>query len=302
MRGIQKIVMAVFLLTDFGFGVFLGMNYLGADTEGPVITDKEKTLKVSIQDSDEELLKGIKAVDDKDGDVSDSLIIERKTMGEDGKCVLSYAAFDESNNVSKGSRTVEFTDYHSPHFTINQPLRFSLGSESEIMNCVGAEDCIDGNISSRIKITKEDENEDYNGEGIYNYQLEVTNSIGDTSVLPISVEFYVDSYEERLYHPNMYLTTYVAYLEQDSEFDPMEYLKSVEIGSELYVFGENIGSDTQEETTPEEEKAVSGVISYDKVKYQSDVDTSKPGNYTVEYSCMSQDGYMGTTQLIVVVE
>lgn len=302
MRGIHKIVMAVFLLTVLCFVAFLGITYLGRDTEGPDITDKEKTIKASIQDSDEDLLEGIKAVDEKDGDVSDSLIIEQKSMGDDGRCVLSYAAFDNSNNVSKGSRTVEFTDYHSPRFTINQPLRFVLGSESAIMDAVGAEDCVDGNISTRIKITKEDENEDYSGEGIYNYQLEVTNSMGDTSILPISVEFYVDSYEERLYHPNMYLTAYVVYLEKDSEFEPMDYLKSVEIGSEMYVFDENIGTDTQQEPTPEEEKAVSGVISYDKVKYQSDVDTSEPGYYTVEYSCMSQDGYTGTSQLIVVVE
>lgn len=303
MRGMHKIVMTVFLLTVIGFGAFCGIKYVSKDTEGPVITDEEKELKASIQDSDEDLLKGIKAKDDKDGDVSDSLLIEKKMIDDDGNCIVSYAAFDNSNNVSKDSRIIEFTDYYSPRFTITQPLRFPLGSESEIMNNVGAEDCIDGDISSRIKITKENENEDYNGEGIYNYQLEVTNSMGDTSVLPISVEFYVDSYEERLYHPNIYLTSYVVYLEKDSDFDPMDYLESVEIGSEMYIFGENIESDEGQENIKEgEEITVSGVINYDKVKYQSDVDTSQPGNYSVEYSCISQDGYMGTTQLTVVVE
>lgn len=307
MKRIQKIVLVVFLITVIGFGAFVAMRYTGRDTEGPVIKDQNKEIEASIQDSDEKLLEGIQAMDEKDGDVSDSLIIESRKVDKDGACILTYAAFDNSNNVSKGRRTVSFTDYHSPHFTINKPLRFVLGSKNEILECLGAQDCIDGDISNRIKLVKESDNDEYVGEGIYNYQLEVTNSFGDTAVLPISVEYYVDSYEERIYHPNLYLSSHVVYVAKGSTFDPKSYLDSMKIGNSLYVFSENMGSNSEagsEEAVmvTEDGQTVASVISYSKVKYQSDVDTSRTGNYTVEYSYVSDDGYMGTTQLIVVVE
>lgn len=309
MKNLRRFIVFFFAVTLAAFGLYAGGSYIKRDTEGPVITCKEDVITASIEDTDKTLLKGVKAVDERDGDVSDSLIIESIQMTEDRECSVVYAAFDSFNNVSKASRIVKFEDYRPIHFSFSRPLRFGLGANEEILKSIRADDCIDGDITNRIKVVNKMEDSDYKGAGIYDYEVQVTNSIGDTAVLPVSAEFYADTYEERLFHPNIYLSKYVVYIEKDSPFYPKDYLDSVGIGSDLYVFDENIGSDESMEKTenPAQEtnrngQKISGVISYDSVKYQSDVKTSEPGIYTVAYSCTTKDNYTGTTQMIVVVE
>lgn len=310
MKKIRRLVLLIFMVTCIAFALFTGGRFLKRDTEGPKITmDKEK-ITASIEDTDQTLMKGVKAVDDKDKDVSDSLIIESMKMGGDGKATLVYAAFDKSNNVAKASRTVEFKDYTPIHFSITQPLRFPLGSDSQILKSITATDCMDGDITNRIKLTKKNDESDYKGEGIYDYEVSVTNNMGDKAILPISVEFYADSYEERLFHPNIYLKQYILYLEKGSSFQPKDYLDSVEIGDKLYVFDENISAEESMTEMPQGEtasltqdgKQIYGVISYDAVKYQSNVKTKEPGVYTVEFSCTTKDKYTGAVQMIVIVE
>lgn len=311
MKRINKVIIAAFIVTCAAFGIYTGGTYMEKDTDGPVITMKKESIKASIEDSDKKLLKGIKAQDEKDGDVSDSLIIESMQMGEDGNCTITCAAFDKSNNVSKASRTVVFKDYTPIHFNISKPLRFPIGANSQILQSITASDCIDGDITNRIKITAKDEESDYSGAGVYDYQVEATNSLGDKAVLPVSVEFYTDSYEERLFHPNLYLKKYLVYLSKGDAFDPKSYLDSVGIGNDLYAFDENITSEESETSVSSEDgtvqttqdgKQITGVISYDAVTYQSNVNTAETGTYTVEYSCTTKKGYTGTTQMIVVVE
>lgn len=310
MKKTRRLILLIFLVTCIAFALFTGGRFLRRDTEGPKITMDKDTITASIEDTDRTLLKGVKAVDEKDGDVSDSLIIESMKMGKDKECTLVYAAFDKSNNVSKASRTVQFKDYTPIHFSITQPLRFTLGSDTQILKSITASDCVDGDITNRIKLTKKNDDSDYDGAGVYDYKVSATNTMGDTETLPISVEFYADSYEERLFHPNIYLSKYIVYLEKGSSFQPKDYLDSVEIGDNLYVFDENISAEESIRETAEGEsadltrdgKTISGVISYDAVKYQSNVKTSEPGVYTVEYSCTTKDKYTGAVQMIVVVE
>lgn len=307
MRRFRSLILVVFVLTLGVFGVYTGRIYLNRDVEGPVITCRDKSITASIEDSDAVLLSGVKAVDSVDGDVSSSLIIESVRMDEENQCAVTYAAFDNANNVSKASRTVEFEDYRQPHFTISKPLRFVLGSKSEILKSLGAKDCIDGDITNRIKLVNKDKDSEYTGAGIYNYEVQVTNSIGDLAVLPISVEFYADTYEERLFYPNIYLRSYVTYIEKGVDFQPKDYLDSVKIGNQLYIFDENISGGMEEPSSSAAEmtqdgKQIAGVISYDAVKYQSNVKPDEPGIYTVEYSCTTKDNYTGTTQMTVVVE
>lgn len=309
MKNIRRFIAIFFAITLGIFSLYVGGAYLKRDSEGPVITCDKDRITASFEDTDKTLLKGVKAADARDGDVSDSLLIESIEIMEGKECMVNYAAFDKSNNVSKASRIVEFEDYRPIHFSFSGPLRFVLGSDAEILKSIHADDCMDGDITNRIKLVSRQEDSGYNGAGIYDYELQVTNSIGDTAVLPVSVEFYADSYEERLFHPNIYLKKYVVYLERGSVFQPMDYLDSVGIGSELYLFDENIGSGlsmTPAEQTGQETdgngRKISGVISYESVKYQSNVKTSEPGNYTVEYSCTTKDNYIGATQMVVVVE
>ena len=312
MKRLNQLIILIFVVTCVIFGAYMIKSYASRDIEGPEITMKDDTIKASIKDSDKKLLKGIKATDKKDGDVSDSLIIESTQMNEDKNFTIVCAAFDKSNNVSKASRTVIFEDYTPIHFNISKPLRFPVGAFDQILQNITASDCLDGDITNRIKISSKDDDSDYKGAGIYDYKIEATNSMGDTAVLPVSVEFYTDSYEERLFHPNLYLKKYLVYLSKGADFNPRDYLDSVGIGNELYAFDENITSEDSEtpltdemsaaERTTADGQQITGVISYDSVNSQSNVNTSKTGVYTVEYSCTTKDGYTGATQMTVVVE
>ena len=56
--------------------------------------------------SDAQLLKGIKAIDDKDGDVSDSLTVESIYEVDNSNVVVTYVAKDTANNITKLKRNM----------------------------------------------------------------------------------------------------------------------------------------------------------------------------------------------------
>lgn len=76
------------------------------DRTVPVISFEEK--EVFYEEGMEEslLLEGVSAYDEQDGDVSDSLLIEKIYETSDGTIIVTYAAVDSSNNVGKASRSL----------------------------------------------------------------------------------------------------------------------------------------------------------------------------------------------------
>ena len=84
--------------------------YLTADTEGPEIVIPADDSLVYVKGADADtLLQDVKAVDDREGDVSDSLMIE-SILPDVGKkqAAIIYAAKDSKNNVSKAVRMVGY--------------------------------------------------------------------------------------------------------------------------------------------------------------------------------------------------
>ena len=65
---------------------------------------------------------------------------------------VTYAAFDSDRHVTKATRTVRYTDYHSPRFTLSQPLICRTNGSRALSLFVGAADSIDGDLSDRVKI------------------------------------------------------------------------------------------------------------------------------------------------------
>ncbi len=72
------------------------------DRIGPVITMDQQELTVGLNATDEDFLQGVKAVDENDGDVTDSLVVESVSnfLGG-GRRLVGYAAVDRHNNVSR---------------------------------------------------------------------------------------------------------------------------------------------------------------------------------------------------------
>lgn len=106
----KKLICALAVVFSIGLGGFTAWEVLQSDRKPPVIT-----FQTDIQYSDvlteEELLEGVIAKDEQDGDVSDTLVIESISQNEtDQVAIVSYAARDKSNNVSIVKRILKVTE------------------------------------------------------------------------------------------------------------------------------------------------------------------------------------------------
>ncbi len=100
----------VALLLVVCVGLAGGVAYIrmNADTKGPeiIFSDNAATLYRSDMNN-EELLAGVTAADDKDGDVSASLTVESVYEVDDTHVVVTYTAKDSSNNITKQKHEME---------------------------------------------------------------------------------------------------------------------------------------------------------------------------------------------------
>ena len=80
------------------------------DHTPPVISGGE-TIQMSVEDPEEKLLEGMTVEDDRDGDVTDSLVVQKiSEFDGEGRRTVTYAAVDNSGNVGYYNRTLEYTD------------------------------------------------------------------------------------------------------------------------------------------------------------------------------------------------
>jgi len=89
-------------------GLFVAM-YLQQDRDGPVITLNDAIETFTEGDDVSVLLEGVTAYDQSDGDVTDTLFIERVIPSADGQSAkVIYAARDRSNNITKKEIVVSY--------------------------------------------------------------------------------------------------------------------------------------------------------------------------------------------------
>lgn len=183
----------------FAIIVFVGFKIRDSyfiDHVGPVITMEEKTIHINCADGDEAILKGITAKDNKDGDVTNRLIIESKSnFIEKGRLNVTIAAFDKDNNVTKTVREVVYDDYQSPTIRVNKDLNFLKVPDAkrltggDILSNITASDMLDGDITQRIRLSVESSIV-VTASGSYPAKLTVTNKYGDVVTRDIVVHIY----------------------------------------------------------------------------------------------------------------
>ncbi len=81
----------------------------GRDELPPVISFPEGAVSYTQGDDPQSLLTGVTAFDERDGDVTDSLLISSISVTGDGTAIAVYHAKDGSNNVAMSVRSVQFT-------------------------------------------------------------------------------------------------------------------------------------------------------------------------------------------------
>ena len=276
----KPIWMVVLLAVVCGavWGVYEYLVVSSRDTRGPGITFSSEELVISVRDDRSKLLEGVTAKDDRDGDVTGSVLVETiSAIRSDHSVSVTYAAFDKAGNVSKAVRTVRYSDYEPPRFGLKGPLMFRSGISADPFAYIEAWDPLDGDLSSRVKVVMRSGESSISTVGIYEVELRVTNKMGDTAKLTVPLEVYTNG----TYNATVQLADYLIYMKKGETFDKNAYFEGITIGGRIY------GADELPEGT--------------RLRIDSDVRSGVPGVYTVDYTVTYGD-YKGCSRLIVVVE
>ena len=279
MRILRILLLILFVATSVVFGIDRYRSYKDRDNKAPVISISEEVIHLSVNATDADLLKGVTAEDDRDGNVTSTLVIAGKSnFIEEGVTRIDYAAFDSHNNVGTGSRRVVFDDYHSPRFASEEPL--VLRSESSYdFSFFSAEDVLDGDISSKIKIISDSYTTETSSE--YPIELEVTNSYGDVEKLSLSLDVLA---AKDYNYPRPALSEYIVYVPVGGTLDPESYLIGIRQGDKTVDF---------EETD----------YTIENIEIEDNTDYDTPGKYTVEFVLWrTATAYTETKMIVIVTE
>ena len=216
MRLVKIGLIIVFLVSTGLFGV-TGLMKLGSrGDEKPVIESDGEALEIPCEYTKEDLLLGVTASDEEDGDLTDQIVAGSFSRFVDpGVTGLTYVVFDSQGQSASLTREVRFTDYHPLVF------REGEGSYTEAMERLDAVDQLDGSRKDWIIQTDTDVN--YSTAGNYTMSVEVTNSLGDTASASLPV--HVVNAQSR--NVQIALTQGIVYLEAGEEIDPASYISGV---------------------------------------------------------------------------
>lgn len=286
MRRFRAVICVLFIISCISLTSYLLEKHLFVDHMPPEISIDKESITVSVKAGDEELLKGVTAWDDRDGDITDAIRISSKShFIEKGRRNVTYVVFDKANQSASAERTIVYEDYVSPKIYLDKPLRFSVNEarNANFYQYVRAEDCLFGDMSRKIRISLAEEWYDMEP-GEYAFTARVSNDAGDICEVPMTAVIKDDSLiEVSKYYPA--LSDYIVYTSVNQPLELKDYLTGVIRGNTTYLFGE--GGLT---VTP------------DLIKISSEIDYSVPGIYEVEYSYTSLEGITAITKLYVVVE
>lgn len=253
------------------------------DRIGPVITMEQSELTVSMDAKDSDFLQGIKAEDDKDGDVTESVVVESvSNFLSGGRRLVVYAAVDSHNNVSRANRIVKYEGYSSPKFSLEKPFCFpttNTTENSKLMENIEVKDKIDGNLSNQIKLLANTTVDLYSA-GEYPVKFQVSNSAGDTVSFQATIQVYDKDYVSET--PFIHLKRYLVYTKKGKKIDARDYISKVCMGGDY-------------------DSDVDGDINNAKVKIKDEVDYNTAGSYEITYSVKEGKSQTGTVRLIVIV-
>ena len=107
MKRLRILILAFFVVVFLVFLVNRIHEYVTSDYTAPVIEAEQDSLNVSVNATEQDLLQGMTASDNLDGDVTDTLVVVSKSKFiSPGTLRVNYAAFDQNNNVGSYSRMV----------------------------------------------------------------------------------------------------------------------------------------------------------------------------------------------------
>lgn len=268
MKTLQTVTIVLFCLTLLLFCGVMLYDRLFVDTTPPEIWCSTPEIVVSVSDPQSALLAGVVAEDDRDGDLTDRIMIKNVSqLITDNTARVTYIVFDSADNMATLSRTVQYRDYEKPRFSLEQPLNFTPEESMRVLDRLHAQDVLDGDISDSICVVSQNI---LSEPGVYRITVQATNSLGDTATVPLKLVVRESGVRELIC-----LRTYLLYLPQGTAFDPQQYLLSA--------------------CAPD-----GSALPDDTVQIENPVDPLTPGAYHVRYEVTSH-GQSYAVYLTVVV-
>lgn len=275
MRNLQVIVISLFLALSVAFSVVFAYDRFAEDHTPPTIYCDGEPLYVSVSATDKELCGGLTARDDRDGDLTERIIVRRVSqLTGPNTATAYYAVFDSASNYCTYTRTVYYTDYRKPRFSLSQPLIYNVNSVISLEDRLTAYDVLDGDISSRIRVGTSSLTNATLGE--YPITVQVINSTGDISIVNLKVM--IENITAR--HPVIRLSEYLIYVDLDTPLDT-QALRSYIVSAR--------------------ETSNGAKVDPADVQITGEVDTSKRGNYDVRFSYTNSKTDLTYTVILTVV-
>lgn len=210
-------------------------------------------------------LEGVTAKDEKDGDVKVQVMPTEIDSAKPGTFTLTYYAFDKSGNMASYDRQVQviqgktggtsdIADKVAPEIKLfDEEFSFPAGNHINPLSFVRASDNTDGDISGKVKIVGEAP--DLAKPGDYTVKVEVSDKAGNKK--EASMRFHITDIKAAIYAPE-------TAIHVGDKFEPLKGVTAIS----------KSGSD------------ITNKIKVDA----SEMDTSAPGNYIIEYSVKDYDG------------
>ena len=279
LRKTRFFVLLFFIISIIIYAGYRMANAATTDRTMPIIEMNSDTITVSVKGGDDAILEGVTATDEKDGDLTDELFIEsRSRFVEKGRYNVTIAVSDKDNHVTKVQREVIYNDYVSPQFSLSRPLKFQLASQNKddinISAGLSVKDVIDGNISNKIKMSSDYYITSYET-GNYPMEFVVTNSLGDTVKLPVTVTIYSPSQENGL--PKITLSNYLVNTPLGESIDVTSLIDQINYHNSTYRRGEDGNYYSGEYDSEGNAK----MFTSEAVQIDENIDWNTPGVYEV---------------------
>ena len=256
MKILRMITIFLFVLS---VALYLGVSFryeVVLDRVSPQIQCESEVLEVSVHATDAELLAGVTAQDNRDGDLTDQIMIQGiSRLLTNNTAKITYVVADSSDNIASCTRTLHYTDYEPTLLSLAEIPVYRTYPDDDAMkklhSSLSAQDVRDGDLSKDILISAQYANDNIEGE--LHVTVQVTNSMGGSDLIPLTIV--IDN--EGAVNPLVTLREYITYVDKDADFIPRDYI--------LTVNGEDFEGN------------------YPALRIHSNVDTAVPGAYQVCY-------------------
>ena len=298
MKRSHLIIIVLFFISVILFGYTQVREYMKNAGSPPEISMDTATLEVSVNATDEELMAGLKAWDEEDGDLTDQMLVESfsRFVGR-GRRTVTIGVADSQGKVTEVTRNVVYTDYESPKFGLTGPLQLPITKCDNPLALLTASDKIDGNISNNVGISSIPAEYGENP-GDYEVVFAVSNSAGDKVELPVTVTVY--DAKEIQGAPTITLSKYLVNVKKGEKIDPWDYV--IEAEYERTPYEREEGGSTLYAANGKTDKD-DNVLTLSKGDFNiaNTVDWNEEGVYEIQYRLEDESDRVGVQRLVVVV-